>query len=186
MYAGPWRTIPGCIFVDWPAGAQEESIEAIARRIAVSAAISDGAVLVGSSLGGIVACEIAHIRKIESLFLIGSARNKEEINGFLRAVHPLVDLAPLTFIQRASGKLPGDLCSMFSESDALFIRNMCRAIFRWDGLKEGAARVRRIHGRHDLVIPPPGDGEKLIEGGHLIAMTHAEECVRFIEAEASA
>jgi pimeloyl-ACP methyl ester carboxylesterase len=183
MYAGPWRSLPGCVFLDWPANAQEESIAGIADRVLATAGIPDGATLVGSSLGGIVACEIAKLRRIEKLFLVGSARNNEEISSILRILHPLIDLAPLTFIQRASGKIPGELLEMFSASDARFIWNMCWAIFVWDGLLENTVLVCRIHGRFDLVIPPPPDVDILIEGGHLIAMTHAAECVRFIESK---
>lgn len=182
MYAGPWRSLPGCVFLDWPANTQEESISGIAARVVETAGISDGATLVGSSLGGIVACEIAKLRKVEKLFLVGSAKNKKEISSVLRILHPLIDLAPLTFIQRASGKVPGELLEMFSASDARFIRNMCRAIFTWEGLPENTVPICRIHGRFDLVIPPPPDVDILIEGGHLIAMTHATECIRFIEA----
>jgi pimeloyl-ACP methyl ester carboxylesterase len=146
------------------------------------ASIPDGAVIVGSSLGGIVACEIAKIRKCKNLFLVGSAKRKEEINGILVMLHPLVDLAPIPLIQQASGKLHNELIAMFRETNAQFIRNMCHAIFRWDGLGEGVASVHRIHGRFDLVIPLPSDVDETIEGGHLIAMTHPAECVRFIEA----
>lgn len=181
MYTGSWRSLPECVFLDWPANAQEESIAGIAARIVATAGIPDGATLIGSSLGGIAACEIARLRKIEKLFLVGSARNKEEISAILRILHPLIDLAPLTFIQRVGGKIPGELVEMFRASDARFIRNMCRAIFTWDGLPEDSVPVRRIHGRFDLVIPPPPDVDVLIESGHLIAMTNAAQCVRFIE-----
>lgn len=182
MYVGPWRELTDCVFLDWPLRVEAVSITDIAARVIESAAISDGATLVGSSLGGIVACEIARLRKIERLFLVGSARKKEEVSSVLRILHPLIDLAPLSFVQRACGKLPSELCSMFSESDAAFVRSMCRAIFSWDGLLPGTTNVYRIHGKHDFVIPPPNDGEALLDGGHLIAMTHAAECVRFLRA----
>jgi hypothetical protein len=39
----------------------------------------------------------------------------------------------------------------------------------------------RIHGRNDLVILPPKRADLLLNGGHLIAMTHAKECVAFLE-----
>jgi pimeloyl-ACP methyl ester carboxylesterase len=185
MYTGAWRTLTGCTFINWPANPPEESIAAIAARIVAENSICDGAVLVGSSLGGIVACEIAKIRRSKHLFLVGSAKNREEINGLLRLLHPIVDLAPLPFIQRVSGKLPSEVLAMFSTSSPRFVRNMCRAIFQWDGLRDEITPVSRIHGRHDLVIPPPDDVDELIEGGHLIAMTHPAECARFVVANKS-
>lgn len=182
MYTGPWRELPRCTFLDWPVNLNAATIGEVAAKVIEFAGIPDGATLIGSSLGGIVACEMARLRRVERVVLIGSATKHEEISSVLRVLHPLIDLAPLTFVQRACGKLPGELCSMFSESDADFIRNMCRAIFSWDGLPLGATSVYRIHGRQDLVIPPPEDADVLLEGGHLIAMTHAVECVRAIRA----
>ncbi|MDP1581731.1 MAG: alpha/beta hydrolase [Candidatus Didemnitutus sp.] len=185
MYVGPWLRLANCRFLDWPTESTDVSIDALARHIVEKEHICDGAIIIGSSLGGIVACEIAKIRKIEHLFLIGSAQKAEEISGFLRAIHPLVDLAPMAFIQRASGKMPNELCQMFRDTDAQFVRNMCRAIFTWDGLPDKLTQVHRLHGRHDLVIPPPQGVGDLLSGGHLLAMSHAEECVQFIESQLS-
>jgi hypothetical protein len=59
---------------------------------------------------------------------------------------------------------------------------MCSAIFQWNGLGVTSTKVFRIHGKHDLVIPPPKQADLLLDGGHLVSMTHAEECVAFIKA----
>lgn len=183
MYSGAWRALPACTFVEWPIYAGEDSIEGIAKRIAREAKIADGSILVGSSLGGIVACEIAKLRNLRHLFLVGSAKNREEISGFLAAIHPFVDLLPMKFIQAAVGKIPNEAVQMFSRSQAEFIRAMCRAIFEWPGLDDGILKPIRIHGRHDHIIPVPRDVQKVVDGGHLIAMTHAQECVEFIRSQ---
>jgi pimeloyl-ACP methyl ester carboxylesterase len=180
MYSGAWLRMQQTQFLDWPKDSSADSIPAIATEIIEDAGISDGDILIGSSLGGIVACEIAKVRTIEHLILVGSAVDQNEVSGILRLLHPLIDLAPFSFLQIASGKLPSELCTMFSKSDATFIRNMCRAIFKWEGLPPHTVTLTRIHGRSDRVIPPPRDAD-LIDGGHLIAMTHADHCVRLIE-----
>jgi len=180
MYPGPWRQLPGAVFLDWPQDAATASIGALAHQVIERAGIADGDTLIGSSLGGIVACEIARFRRIDHLFLVGSARRKEEVSALLRLLLPVVDLAPLPFLQRAVGKLPTELGAMFAASDPAFIRGMCRAIFAWNGLPEGLTSLHRIHGRADLVIPPPPQVDRLLGGGHLIAMTHASECVQFV------
>jgi pimeloyl-ACP methyl ester carboxylesterase len=53
-------------------------------------------------------------------------------------------------------------------------------IFEWEGLGAGDVPCFRLHGRRDLIIPPPAEVDLLIKGGHLISITHAEECVAFI------
>jgi pimeloyl-ACP methyl ester carboxylesterase len=180
MYQGAWRGLAESVFLDWPEYHGESSISSIAQRVANESKIADGDILIGSSLGGIVACEIASIRDIRILFLLGSAKSREEISPVLSLLHPLVDLAPMEFIQRAAGKLPNDVSQMFSEGQAPFIRAMCKAIFDWGGMNGSLARPIRIHGRFDRVVPLPVDVDLVLPCGHLVAMTHAQECVSFI------
>ena len=181
MFSSEWRCLPKSRFLDWPRAWSAPSIRDLAVHMAQSASISDGDTLIGTSLGGIVACEIAAILKIERIVLVGSAKKKEEISTLLRVLRPLVGLAPLGFARQACGKLPSELGAMFERSDPVFIRAMCRAIFQWEGFKPDFTALHRIHGARDFVIPPPHDGELLVDGGHLIAMTHAERCVRLVE-----
>ncbi len=41
---------------------------------------------------------------------------------------------------------------MFTTIEASFVRAMCSAIFKWEGLGTPATRVFRIHGRRDLFV----------------------------------
>ena len=142
--------------------------------------INDGDVLIGASLGGMVACEITKIRNISRLYLIGSAVRKEEISTLLSALHPLAQIAPLDWLRILAGKLPMELAQMFASAEPAFVRAMCVAIFNWEGLGPSTTKVIRLHGRHDFVIPPPQTVDLLIDGGHLISMSHAAECAAFI------
>jgi pimeloyl-ACP methyl ester carboxylesterase len=180
MYSGPWRTMANATFVDWPEHGGEKTIADVAQRVATEFNIADGDVVVGSSLGGIVACEIARLRELKKLVLIGSAVNKDEICSLLALLHPIADFAPVKFIQAAAGKLPSELTDMFRSAQPEFIRAMCHAIFDWNGVESRSTRLIRIHGRYDRVIPLPPKVDHVVDGGHLIAMTHAEECVRFV------
>jgi pimeloyl-ACP methyl ester carboxylesterase len=185
MYSGAWKSLPNCTFLNWPPYAGESSISAVAKRIIAGQKIQADDIVIGSSLGAIVACEIGKIIPVGGLVLIGGAKRKEEINALLALIHPLVDLAPLTFIQRMSGKVPSDLSQMFSDGDAGFIRAMCRAIFDWEGLGDTHVNLLRIHGRKDRVIPLPERVQHVFDGGHLIAMTHSQRCVEIIKTFAS-
>ncbi len=176
MYGGPWRELSDSEFHDWPKSKGETSIGELAQRLILEQGIRKGDTVIGTSLGGIVACEIANQIDLEKLVLIGSAVCQEEISRLLKRLHPLIDFAPLQFIRLSAGSLPSDLSGMFSRSDPEFIRNMCKAIFRWEGLKVGV-KLQRIHGKHDRVIPLPEGVSSPIAGGHLIVMTHAAECI---------
>lgn len=70
---------------------------------------------------------------------------------------------------------------MFAGVEASFIRAICAAIFKWEGLGKSKTEIFRIHGKKDLIIPPPRAVDLLLDGGHLISMTRATECVEFIK-----
>jgi hypothetical protein len=145
--------------------------------------IEDGDALIGASLGGMVACEITKLRRIDSLYLLGSAVRKEEVSSLLAALHPLAQVAPIDWLRFSAGKIPTEFAQMFANVETSFVRAMCDAIFRWEGLVPTKTRVVRIHGRRDLVIPPPPKVDLLLSGGHLISITHAEACVTFIRTD---
>jgi len=180
MYPAPWSTLPGFRAHDWGQSGDVRSIRQLAEVTVAAGGIADGDVLVGSSLGGMVACEITKLRQIPRLFLIGSAVRKEEVNPLWAEFHSLVEKVPLDWVRASARKLPGELAAMFAAADPEFVRAMCLAIFQWDGLGATDTQVFRVHGRSDMVIPPPEHVDLLLNGGHLIALTHARECVDFV------
>lgn len=177
MYGPVWREQFPANYHNWPKWQGETTVSEMAQRLIEDHRIENGDVLVGSSLGGMMAGEIARFRRIECVALIGSAVKKEEVSKILAILHPLIDLSPISFIKTLSGKLPRDLAEIFADSDPDMIRAMSKAVFQWEGA-EPSARVFRIHGSRDLVIPPPDQVDLMIKGGHMLAMTHAEECVQ--------
>jgi pimeloyl-ACP methyl ester carboxylesterase len=181
MYPEPWPGLPGAVILDWPAYRNEQSVEAMAARVVETAGIPDDSVVIGSSLGGMVACEIARLRRLRGLVLLGSAVQPREVSRLLHLLHPLADIAPFEFLRVASSKLPHDVTQMFARTEAPFMRAMCRAIFKWPGWSAPDPRPLRIHGSHDHIIPPPANPDLLLDGGHLISMTHAKECVHFLQ-----
>ena len=182
MYPAPWSSIPDFLPHDWVHYTCEQSLREIAHSMCVSCQINDGDDLIGASLGGMVACEITKIRKIPRLYLIGSAVHKKEISALLAILHPLAQIAPIDWLRISAGKVPADLAQMFANAEPSFIRAMCAAVFKWEGLGPSSTKVYRLHGKHDIVIPPPRNADLLIDGGHLISMTHAAECMEFIMA----
>jgi hypothetical protein len=181
MYPAPWTSIPDFVPHDWVHYSGEQSLSEIARSMCDSCQIN-GDDLIGASLGGMVACEITKIRKIFSVFLIGSAVRKEEISTLLAFLHPLAQIAPIDWLQVSAGKIPTELAQIFTSIEPPFVRAMCAAIFKWEGFGPSSTKVLRLHGRHDFVIPPPKAVDLLIDGGHLISMTNAAEYMKFIMA----
>jgi len=186
MYPAPWPTLPDFIAHDWILHSGEKSLADVAKSMCDVSGIRDGDTLVGSSLGGMVACEITKIRKIPCLYLVGSATRKEEISALLAKIHPLARFAPIDWLRFSAGKIPAEIVQMFAGIEASFVRAMCSAVFEWDGLGVSSTKVYRIHGKHDLVIPSPASVDLLLNGGHLISISHARHCVEFIKAKLQA
>ena len=183
MYPSPWDTIPGFRAHNWAPYEGETSLAAVAESMRTFCSIQDGDSLIGSSLGGMVACEITKICRIPVLYLVGSAISKDEISKFLAPFHRFAGLAPINWLRIAAGSIPNEMAQMFSEADPEFVRSMCKAIFEWEGGANAQTQVLRIHGCHDLVIPPPDNPDLLLEGGHLIAHSHPTECSNYIRAK---
>jgi pimeloyl-ACP methyl ester carboxylesterase len=180
MFPPPWPSLPECTFVDWPKYNGEQTLAEVAKSVVRKYTIPPGAWLVGSSLGGMVAGEIAKFLPVRGLILVGSAKTKDEVSALFNWLDPLIDLTPLNFIRQLAGKVPAELAQMFKDSDPAFVRAMCHAIVRWEGLGDTAVELHRIHGRNDRVIPLPAGVQRALDGGHLIALTHAPECVAFV------
>lgn len=180
MFPAPWGDLPEFRAHDWVRSPGIRSVRQLAEAMVETCAIADGDVLVGVSLGGMVAGEITKMRKIPQLFLVSSAVQKEEMNPWLAKLHPLAEKVPVEWLKLSAGKLPGEAAAMLAAADPGFVRQMCQAIFQWEGLGETTTQVFRIHGRKDRVISAPPKCDLLLGGDHLIAMTHARECSAFV------
>lgn len=181
MYSGPWRKIPDAKFIDWPPYNGEKTLSEVADSIIKHYGISPSDSVGGSSLGGMVSLEIANKLGIKKVYLFGSAISKTEINPLLRLLSPLSDITPLKFIQAIAGKYENEVLTMFNTSEAEFIRAMCHAVANWQGYDGDQSIVKRIHGENDKVISCRGSCKKIKNGGHLIAMTHATDCIKIIK-----
>lgn len=189
MYGSAFRTLKDAHYVDWPHYTNEKSIKDIAKTLIAQYKINSSDIVGGSSLGGMVASEIAKYVEIRKIVLIGSTLTPESINPILKKLSVLSGIAPIHLIQTLAGKTSvitknnvwKKLLNMFGKANTAFTKTMCKAIFEWDGNPTPKCACAYIHGAKDRVIYPPQTGATIIDdGGHLIAMTHEEEVAEFI------
>lgn len=181
MYQGPWHALCETTFLDWPDYHGEQHLRAVAERLIEEYQIPQQSAVGGSSLGGMVALEIAQLLDSHQVFLIGSALHKAEINRLLRLLAPFANITPLRLTQILAGSCSWDIGDMFQQSDPEFIRAMCLAIEQWPGSTLPDERIVRIHGNNDHFITCPTDACVVNGAGHLLAMTHAQECVDWLK-----
>lgn len=179
LFPADWDRLPGeVVRVNWRDCAGATSIREAAAALIARYGIRESDTLVGVSLGGMVAGEIATLTPVRGLVLIGSATHPRGVAAPLRLIHPLIRVVPLRLCQRIVARSPFLSHRMFAATDAAFIRTMIGAIFRWEGLPEKPSlRPLRIHGRRDIVIPPPADADHLLPGGHMFMMDAPGACV---------
>jgi len=169
-------------FVNWPEYRGEKTYSEVAARLITENRITDGDVIGGSSLGGIVSLEIAKQIKSMATILLGSAMKPAEVQGLLRLLSPIAEVTPVSLLQLVTGKNGNLINSMFSKSDSDFIRAMCLYLPSWSGYSGPADNIYRLHGRKDHVIPCPSIGTDVIENaGHLLVITHVQETAKFLE-----
>lgn len=179
MYAGPWRDLPDVRFADWPEYRGECVVEDFAHRIVEEYRAGGYDVVGGSSFGGIVAQEVARRAGIHRVLLLGSAEHPDELNSALRMLAPIAQITPWKLLQTLAGVSRTPVSEQFVHSDARFLRAAGSAISTWEGsVFEG--EVLRIHGSNDRIIHCPPKARVIAGAGHLLALTHARECVDMV------
>jgi len=197
-YLGPWEELPNCTYLGWPEYHGKASIPDVAKFMADAWQLPPGAILVGSSFGGMLACELSKILQVHALILVATTTASENCTS-TASMNWLTRILPLRLVQQLLrcaqpvletiwGRAPTpvtravlDSIQMFTVCQAGFYRNMFQAMSAWEGFADHHPRLIRIHGKQDKLILPPPNADLFIDGGHLIARTHAQECVSFIQ-----
>jgi pimeloyl-ACP methyl ester carboxylesterase len=176
--------------IDWPAMPEGSSLrdyaEVLARRVDTNQAHA----LVGVSMGGMVAQEMALITRPARTIIISSWKGPQEMPmpvKLLRGTHAEKLLTPV-FMKHAlpmvrwqmglETKADNDLFDAFVAATPLEqVRVQTAAVLGWEGPAEPVAGLVHIHGDHDRLMPiSPIKGAEVIRGGgHFMVFNRAIE-----------
>ena len=149
----------------------------------------------GSSLGGLVAADIARHRPVSGLILIGGALTSETVVPLAKWIAPLARLLPLrplrSLICTRAGLafLFGPLTNSHQRLFADMLATTTDAMLRAGALLATShcptspvlCRVHAIHGGNDrLMRPPLSDCRLVSNAGHALALTHPLEVTGFL------
>ncbi|MCW3122702.1 MAG: hypothetical protein JWQ38_2194 [Flavipsychrobacter sp.] len=152
-------------------------------------------ILLGLSLGGMLAVEIGKIRKTEKILLISSAKVASELPAIARSSFSknLVKILPAGLFQQPNYitfKLLGAehksdwriLKVMLEDTPAGFVKWALTAILSWDN-KVCLTNIVQVHGTADKTIPPANvhPDHWVKGGGHIMVYNCAAEVARVIE-----
>jgi len=188
MFEAQRAAFPRLRTLEWKRPGRHESIGAYARRI--SKALPDGPLVLGGvSFGGVIAQEIAVVRKPAALVLIATLVHPREIRwGLPMARHlpggvfqiagscgpRLGRFSCLLNKTIAGGMFP--MTEMIADADPQFLAWAERSVLSWAPSPRAKIPTLRIHGTRDPILRPANRrGIIMIRGaGHLLNMTHAD------------
>ena len=183
------------VHITYPEPRAGETIKSFAWEIAPQIDQSEPYVLIGTSLGGMICCELAAFMKPEKVIIISSARCRHELRPFYKIQSWL----------RINKLLPGRLLKWgalffrpFVEPDVLKNRDVFEDMMRsktaqyfthtvnmivnWDR-EESDPSIVHIHGTGDRTLPFKRikRADYVVPGGsHMMTLTRGEEVFRVI------
>ncbi len=179
--------------VEWPPFPPGCSLREMALAVLPQVDATHPHVLVGVSLGGMVAQELAMFTKPEKVVLISSWTGPWEWPRYVHwasTLHLPALISPFAMwfawpLKRALGPRPADvdrlLWEMALAQGAGKIRRGVQAVLRWEGSR-WSGPVVRIHGSGDRVIPLRFPVDHVVRGGeHIMVLTRAVEVGHAIE-----
>lgn len=183
-------------YLDWIPPARKEKLEEYAARMAERITTDQPFVLLGLSMGGMVATEIAKRRPALGVVLLSSIPSAHSLPFYYRWAGRiyLPQLVPISLLRSASAvkriftseqtedkKL---ILQMIRDTDPRFIRWAMTAIVQWQGeAREG--KLLHIHGTADGLLPVryTHPTHRIAGAGHMMVFTHATEINRILSAE---
>lgn len=171
--------------INWIEPLSREALSDYAKRMAADIPSEEAPVLIGHSMGGMVAQEIAALRPVQAIILLSSIRSRRELPRHFRIVQPLG-------LQRLFWKGPtirtvqywGKAHGYESEEELTLFKNMVggysnhylqwalRALSIWEApALPVSTAVYQIHGSKDKTFPAKHieSAEVMIDGGsHLL------------------
>ena len=164
--------------VDWINPDKTDTLKSYAQKLIYQYNITYGSIVVGTSLGGMLAMEISKLIPLNKTILISSIKTIDEAPGYFKLFKniPLFKILPsklfgsLGFmIKPMFGKMTdGDawlLNDMLRNTSPRFIKWAMGAVVKWDN-KTIPPNVYHIHGDKDLVFPYKNiKNAELIKGG---------------------
>lgn len=178
--------------LEWPFFPERCTLAELASALRPLVAEDAPHVLLGVSMGGMVAQELALLTRPQRVVLVSSWTGPQEWPWHVRAASRLrlwQVVGPRSMraawpLKRWLGPRPGDidrlLWDMAVAQTAVQIRRGLRAVLRWEGSRWEGPLVR-IHGDRDRVTPLRFPVDQVIPGGeHIMVLTRPQEVARAI------
>ena len=200
MYAGQLSRFPNTKVIEFIRPLKEENISSYAKRLAEGIDTSQPFILVGVSLGGILAQEIANIYPPKKVIIISSVKSRQELPIWMRIFKffPVQKIIPgkvylwafmilvwfKTLFSRSNSVI-GNLRNMARDADPVFVYWAVNQVINWQHpIHE--FKAYHIHGNKDFLFPNrriANIGTLIDKGTHAMILTHVKEINIALEQE---
>jgi pimeloyl-ACP methyl ester carboxylesterase len=176
------------VYLDWIPPQKDESLSHYAQRLIDKINTREAFSLVGLSMGGMLAVEIARTIPVDKVILISSIPTSKHLPPYYRWMGALQlhQWLPIKLFQKAAiikrlftAETPEDkrmLKAMIRNVDVHFLRWGMGAILSWD-CSECPPRLFHIHGTHDEILPKrfTQPTHLVRKAGHLMVLNRSAE-----------
>lgn len=176
--------------IEWVQHDENDSLSTYAKKLIPQIDTSKKVILIGTSLGGMLATEIAKQIKVEHTFLISSIKNKSEQPFYFKIFRriSIYNLLPNSVLNKPDFFIkilfPAGLkkewkdlfADMYSKWSPSFLRWAMRSALNWNNTFS-IENCTHIHGNRDVVFPHQKiKNFTLIESGtHIMVLSKAKE-----------
>jgi pimeloyl-ACP methyl ester carboxylesterase len=191
MYERQIKILPEAIVIEHLPPVKAQTLAQYAKRIAALIDTSQPFILIGTSLGGMVAIELTQLLKPEKVILMASIKSLDEMPVLFRSMKylRLHRLIPGSFykkmnslmIKRLDGRGDAEAArvirSMMETTQPEFIDWAINAVVNWNPPKNIPVQVIHLHGTADQLFPISKIKNVIAvkNGSHVMNITKSEE-----------
>ena len=175
-------------YINWIPPQKAESLKGYALRLTEQINHEQPFILVGLSMGGMLASEIAKLFPPKITILISSVPASSQLPGYYKYVNrfKLYRLVPTKILKSISvakrifstetHQAKKVLVEVIKESDPKFIRWAIQAILEWEN-ETIPNPIKHIHGTKDGILPFKNThpSHAILDGTHLMLMSRVKE-----------
>ena len=182
------------VVLDFPLPEAGELLPAYAKRMAEQVDEAGRYSILGVSMGGMIAVEMAKYLKPERLILVSTAKTRKELPPHYRLMRwiPLYKLVSGKLLKRMANigrrlfepdSLPEEILfkNMISDKDPRYLKRTIHAIIHWKN-NEVPENYVHIHGDRDRTLPIRWvkDVTRVAGGSHMMVLMRSEDVSRLV------
>jgi len=183
------------ICIDWIEPDKTDTLATYSQKLVFQYHINPGSIVIGNSLGGMLAVEIAKFVPLQKAILISSIKTIDEAPWYFPLFRklPVYKLIPGKLFSKlgplikpifgkmnnGSGRLFSD---MLEKSSPVFLKWAMGAVLHWDN-KTIPANIYQLAGDEDLIFPyKKSKNVILVKGGtHIMVFDRAKEINKILK-----